>query len=222
MDYNTERKRLLLPEYGRHIQTMVDEVATIKDREERTLAAKAVINVMGNLYPHLRDILDFRHKLWDHLAIMSNFSLDIDTPYPVPARESLEKKPDKMEYCEHKTRMKHYGNIAERMIQKIKTLQTFEQRRDLLVLTAQHMKKSFIAWNNDSVEDERIFSDIRLMYGEGVDIPANLVLPRFKESTQKKQGKNTNTFQNYNQNNAPAYKGKTNGGKRPFYKKPYA
>ena len=85
MEYNTQKKKLLLPEYGRNIQKMVDYLLTIEDREERTRAAKTVIDVMGNLYPHLRDVPDFRHKLWDHLAIMSEFKLDIDTPYPLPS-----------------------------------------------------------------------------------------------------------------------------------------
>ena len=84
MDYNSQRKKLILPEYGRNIQMMVDHLATITDRDERTRAAKTVISVMGNLYPHLRDVPDFRHKLWDHLMIMSNFTLDIDSPYPLP------------------------------------------------------------------------------------------------------------------------------------------
>ncbi|MDR0766442.1 MAG: DUF4290 domain-containing protein [Odoribacteraceae bacterium] len=221
MDYNTQRKRLLLPEYGRHIQNMVDEIATIEDREERNRAAKTVINVMGNLYPHLRDILDFRHKLWDHLAIMSGFNLDIDTPYPVPSRESLAGKPEKIEYGEKTIKLKHYGAMAEKMLQKIDTLESEEQKKDLLILAANHMKKSFQEWNSDSVEDDRIFDDIRAM-NENIEIPDGLVLTRYREPVApKKTGKNQNGFPNHlpNTNRQP---GRTNAGKKPYYKKPYA
>ena len=110
MDYNSQRKKLILPEYGRNIQMMVDHLATITDRDERTRAAKTVISVMGNLYPHLRDVPDFRHKLWDHLMIMSNFTLDIDSPYPLPEKDILEEKPEKLPYNNHRIKYKHYGS----------------------------------------------------------------------------------------------------------------
>ncbi|MDR0544543.1 MAG: DUF4290 domain-containing protein [Odoribacteraceae bacterium] len=219
MDYNTQRKRLPLPEYGRHVQTMVDELMTIEDREERTRAAKTVINVMGNLSPHLRDVLDFRHKLWDHLAVMSGFNLDIDTPYPAPSRESLTRKPDHMGYERQRVKLKHYGGMTEKMIQKMKELPDNEQKKDLLVLAAHHMKKSFLAWNSESVEDERIFSDIRAMYGEHIEIPEGLALPRFKDVPQKK-GNKYQQPNNNPQGNKP--QGKANGGKKPYYKKNYA
>ena len=113
MEYNTQKKKLLLPEYGRNIQKMVDYLLTIEDREERTRAAKTVIDVMGNLYPHLRDVPDFRHKLWDHLAIMSEFKLDIDTPYPLPSLSKLQEKPERLPYSSNHIKYKHYGKLVQ-------------------------------------------------------------------------------------------------------------
>ena len=118
LKYNTQRKKLILPEYGRNIHIMVNYLLTIKDREERTKAAKTVIDVMGNLYPHLRDVPDFRHKLWDHLAIMSDFKLDIDTPYPLPSMENC-RKTDSLSYGTHHIKYRHYGKLVEKLIEEI-------------------------------------------------------------------------------------------------------
>ncbi|KIO42960.1 MULTISPECIES: DUF4290 domain-containing protein [Porphyromonadaceae] len=204
-NYNTQRKKLILPEYGRNIQKMIDHLSTIEDREERTRAAKTVISVMGNLYPHLRDVPDFRHKLWDHLAIMSNFSLDIDTPYPLPSIEKLHEKPEKLEYNNHHIKYKHYGLLTEKLIQKIKETDDPELKRVLTVLTANHMKKSFLTWNKDSVEDEQIYNDINTLYGGNIEMPEGMTLSHSKDLLQKKgkpankpQAKNGNTNGNNN------------------------
>jgi hypothetical protein len=198
---------------------MVDHLATIEDREERTRAAKTVISVMGNLYPHLRDVPDFRHKLWDHLAIMSEFNLDIDTPYPLPSKESLAGRPEKLEYGSHPIQFKHYGLMTEKLIQQVKELEDEELKRILLVLTANHMKKSFLTWNKDSVEDEQIYNDIQTLHGEGIEIPEGLTLTQPKvEVGPKKGGKNPNLFANNNPNTKPQGK---SGGKKNFYKKQY-
>ena len=176
MEYNTQKKKLLLPEYGRNIQKMVDYLLTIEDREERTRAAKTVIDVMGNLYPHLRDVPDFRHKLWDHLAIMSEFKLDIDTPYPLPSLSKLQEKPERLPYSSNHIKYKHYGKLVEKLIDKIKELEDPEQKRALIVLTANHMKKSFLTWNKDSVEDEQIYNDTNTLCGCTVILPAGMTL----------------------------------------------
>ena len=119
MDYNSKRKKLALTEYGRNVQNMVDHLMTIQDRSERNRAAKTVIDVMGNLYPYLRDIAEFNHKLWDHLAIMADFKLDIDYPYEPPSPDILTEKPNKVPYTQNPIRYKHYGLIMEKMIGKI-------------------------------------------------------------------------------------------------------
>ena len=213
-NYNTRRKRLILPEYGRNIQTMVDHLATIQDREERNRAARTIISVMGNLYPHLRDIPDFRHKLWDHLAIMSNFTLDIDSPYPLPSKEKLQEKPKKVPYSNHRIKYRHYGLLTEKLVEKIKEMKNPEQKRALTVLTATHMKKSFLTWNKDSVEDEQIYNDINTLYGGNIEMPEGMELSHAKDLLQKK---NNNNKQGNNKSNNNRQQQKNN--KKNFYKK---
>ena len=208
-NYNTRRKGLILPEYGRNIQTMVDHLATIQDREERNRAARTIISVMGNLYPHLRDIPDFRHKLWDHLAIMSNFTLDIDSPYPLPSKEKLQEKPKKVPYSNHRIKYRHYGLLTEKLVEKIKEMKNPEQKRALTVLTATHMKKSFLTWNKDSVEDEQIYNDINTLYGGDIEMPEGMTLSHSKDLLQKTMNVNSNKKNNNRQQK----------NKKNFYKK---
>ncbi|MFW5831990.1 MAG: DUF4290 domain-containing protein, partial [Prolixibacteraceae bacterium] len=128
MDYNTQRKKLPLPEYGRNIQNMVDHLKTIEDREERNRAAQTVIDVMGNLYTYLRDVAEFKHKLWDHLAIMSNFDLDIDYPYEPPSPEILKEKPNRVPYNQQDLKYRHYGLVTKKMIEAAVDLEENEQQ----------------------------------------------------------------------------------------------
>lgn len=159
-DYNSQRKKLPLPEYGRNIQNMVDYLSTIEDREKRNRSALTVIDVMGNLYPVLRDVAEFKHKLWDHLAIMSDFKLDIDYPYNPPTPDILTEKPNIVPYAQNNIRYKHYGFIMESLIKKTAEMEG-EEREILIELLANHMKKSYIAWNKDAVDDDKIFMDLR-------------------------------------------------------------
>lgn len=160
MDYNSQRKKLPLPEYGRNIQNMVDYLFTIEDKEKRNRSAQTVIDVMGNLYPVLRDVAEFKHKLWDHLAIMSDFKLDIDYPYNPPTPDILTEKPNRVPYSDNNIRYKHYGFIMESLIKKTTELEG-EERDVLIELLANHMKKSYVAWNKDGVDDEKIFQDLK-------------------------------------------------------------
>ncbi len=160
MDYNTQRKKLPLPEYGRNIQNMVDYLFTIEDKEKRNRSAQTVIDVMGNLYPYLRDVAEFKHKLWDHLAIMSDFKLDIDYPYNPPTPDILTEKPNRVPYSDNNIRYKHYGFIMESLIKKTVELEG-EEKEVLTELLANHMKKSYVAWNKDGVDDEKIFKDLK-------------------------------------------------------------
>lgn len=215
-EYNTQRKKLVLPEYGRNVQKMVDHLLTIENRDERSRAAKTVIDVMGNLYPHLRDVPDFRHKLWDHLAIMSDFKLDIDTPYPLPSMEKFQAKPDRLPYNTTRIKYRHYGKLVEKLIEEIRQRQDPGQKKALIVLTANHMKKSFLTWNKDSVEDEQIYNDINTLYGDQLILPEGMTLSNSKELLQKKNKPNTNKPQNNNKNHSKNNRGNNN---RPFYKK---
>ncbi len=160
MKYNTQLKSLALPEYGRNIQNMVDYCVSIQDRVERTRCANTIINIMGNMFPHLRDVNDFKHILWDHLAIMSDFSLDIDYPYEVIKKEDLYIRPEKLPYTQGRITYKHYGKNLERMIRKATEYENGEQREFLIRLLANHMKKSFLTWNKEVVDDRKIFKDL--------------------------------------------------------------
>ena len=160
MEYNTQQRKLPLPEYGRSIQNMVDHAVTIEDRAERQRCANTIINIMGNMFPHLRDVPDFKHKLWDHLAIMSDFRLDIDYPYEIIQRDNLFTKPDSIAYPRNGIRYRHYGRTLETLVKKAVEYPEGEERRQLIGLIANHMKKSFISWNKETVDDRKIFDDL--------------------------------------------------------------
>lgn len=160
LEYNTERVHLIIPEYGRHIQKMVDQATAIEDREERNKTAKAIIAVMGNLQPHLRDVPDFQHKLWDQLFIISDFKLDVDSPYPVPSREELAARPEPLGYPQNFPKYRFYGNNIKRMIDVAKGWEKGEMRDGLEFTIANHMKKCFLNWNKDTVEDDVIFDHL--------------------------------------------------------------
>ncbi|MFW5872446.1 MAG: DUF4290 domain-containing protein [bacterium] len=160
MDYNTSQKKLVLPEYGRNIQKMVDHALSIEDRNERNRAAKTIISIMGNLNPHLRDISDFKHKLWDHLAIISDFRLDIDSPYELIDKNLLQEKPNKVDYNVNRIRYRHYGHTIEKLIHKAVDMQDEEEKTILLEIIANHMKKSYLTWNRETVDDNTIYDNI--------------------------------------------------------------
>ena len=160
MKYNTEGKRLALPEYGRNIQNMVDYCVTIKDREERKRCADTIITIMGNMFPHLRDVNDFKHILWDHLAIMSDFKLDIDYPYEIVKKEDLYTRPPRIPYNNNRIRYRHYGKTLELLIRKATGFKPGAEKDQLVRLLANQMKKSFLTWNKETVDDRKIFKDL--------------------------------------------------------------
>ena len=190
-DYNTTRKKLTLPEYGRHIQKMVDYAKTIEDSDERNKAAKTIISIMGNLNPHLRDISDFKHKLWDHLALMSDFDLDIESPYEVPARETLTSKPKQVPYVTGDIKYRHYGRIIHLMIDAAIEMEDGEEKDRLIKLIANHMKKSYLTWNRSQVTDEIIFHDIHQLSGGKIVIREDLKLTETKDILSKNKKKRT-------------------------------
>ncbi|MDD3861136.1 MAG: DUF4290 domain-containing protein, partial [Bacteroidales bacterium] len=174
MDYNTQRLQLKLPEYGRTIQKMVDYCCTIEDKVERTKAANAVIAIMGNMNPHLRDVVDFKHKLWDHLAIMSDFKLDIEWPYPLPDLELINKKPEKLPYSDGKFKFRHYGKFIEEVLRKINDIEEPEKKNALIELMANHMKRSYMVWKKESISDKIIFKELSIIVKNSIDIPENM------------------------------------------------
>lgn len=165
MDYNSQRKQLVLPEYGRHIHKMVEYATTIEDRDERLKCAYSIISVMGNLFPHLRDVSDFKHKLWDHLALMSDFKLDIDYPYDVTKINQFSTTPDKVPYNDYLMTYRHYGRLVEQMIKKASDMEEGELKDHLVTLIVGQMKKSLFNWNKDNATDERVMEDIKRLSG---------------------------------------------------------
>lgn len=160
LEYNTERVHLIIPEYGRHIQKMVNDATAMEDAEERNKTANAIIAVMGNLQPHLRDVPDFQHKLWDQLFIMSDFELDVESPYGKPSREELAERPQPLEYPQNHPKYRFYGNNIKRMIDVAVSWDEGDMREGLAVTIANHMKKCFLNWNKDTVDDEVIFGHL--------------------------------------------------------------
>ena len=165
MQYNTQQKRMPLPEYGRSIQNMVNHALTIEDRAERQRCANTIINIMGGMFPHLRDVPDFKHKLWDHLAIMSDFKLDIDYPFEIIPKNDLDAKPDSVSYPCTKIRYRHYGRTLEMLIQKACEFPEGDEKQNLVALICNHMKKDYITWNKDTVDDRKIADDLYELSG---------------------------------------------------------
>lgn len=169
-NYNNTRRKLYLPEYGRHIHQMVDKLMAIENREERNRQARAVIAVMGNLQPLLRDTADFTHKLWDHLFIMSDFQLDVDSPYPRPTRDDLMISPAPMHYTQERIEFKHYGKYVARMINRLSDEQNIEAKNFAVGLVARHMRAKSFEYNQEHPNNEVIIKDIRRMSNGEIEI----------------------------------------------------
>jgi hypothetical protein len=213
MEYNTTRGRLILPEYGRNVQNMIAHAMQITDRTERNRAAQAIIEVMGQLNPHLRDVDDFRHKLWTHLFVMSDFELDVDSPYEIPKQEVLNEKPQIMDYPKSTIRYGHYGHYTQSILETAKNVTDAKEKEYLKSTMANFMKKQFLAHNNDAVENNVIAQQLKeLSKGELIlENPDELV--------------NTNTIlrsmglgQNQAKRNKSNFKQKNQ--KKKFIKKP--
>lgn len=199
---------MALPEYGRSVQNMVDHALTIEDRAERQRCANTIVNIMGGMFPHLREVPDFKHKLWDHLAIMSDFKLDIDYPYEIVRPDYLNVKPDRIPYSSGKIRYRHYGRAIEQLIQKAVEMPEGEERDQLIALIASHMKKDYITWNKDTVEDQKIYDDIYEMSGGairlsdenfhlGITAPQQHQQPQRQFQQQRKRYSNNNQKRKY-------------------------
>ena len=160
LEYNAERSHLIIPEYGRHLQKLIDLAVVIEDDVERNKAAKYIIQVMGSLNPHLRDVPDFQHKLWDQIFIMSNFKLVADSPYPIPTRDVINLKPERLAYPQKNPKYRFYGNNIKYMIEVANKWEEGEMKSALVKVIANHMKKSYLSWNKDTVTDAVIFEHL--------------------------------------------------------------
>ena len=160
LEYNSERPLMIIPEYGRHIQKLVDHCLALETKEERDKMAKAIVDVMGNLQPHLRDVPDFKHKLWDQLYIMADFKLDVESPYPQPSKEELQEKPEGLPYPKSASRYRYYGNNIQTMIDIALSWEDGDKKEALVFTIANHMKKCYLNWNKDTVDDAVIFKHL--------------------------------------------------------------
>ena len=170
LEYNTEREELIIPEYGRHIQKMINYASSRESKEERNKLANSIISVMGNLQPHLRDVPDFQHKLWDQLFIMSDFKLDADSPFEKPSKEVLNAKPEPLSYPQSFPKYRFYGNNIKIMIDEAVKWDAGEMKEALVLTIANHMKKCFLNWNKDSVKDQVIFDHLYELSDSKIDI----------------------------------------------------
>lgn len=213
LEYNSERTHLIIPEYGRHVQKLIDEVSKIEDRERRNKGAKYIISVLGTLNPHLRDVPDFQHKLWDQLFIMSDFKIDVDSPYPIPTKEVITLKPDRLPYPQNFPKYRFYGNNIKYMIDVACKWEDSELKNALIIVIANHMKKSYLSWNKETVTDEVIFQHLYelsngqlnlLKTDEELSTSQNLM------KVNKKQSNKTQFFSKNNQNQGQRNNSNTN------------
>lgn len=172
LEYNAERPHLIIPEYGRHLQKLIEQAVAIENRDERNKAARYIISVMGSLNPHLRDVPDFQHKLWDQIFIMSDFKLDVDSPYPIPSKKMLEQKPETLAYPQNFPKYRFYGNNIKYMIDVANKWEDGEMKNALIIVIANHMKKSYLSWNKDTVKDDVIFEHLYELSGGKINLQA--------------------------------------------------
>jgi len=207
-DYNTSREKLILAEYGRNVQNMVEYIIALPTKEERNRYAQVVIDMMGFLNPHLRDVPDFKHKLWDHLQIISKFRIDVDSPYPTPTTEEINFKPEVLGYPQKRIKFKHYGHTVEMMIKKAKEITEPEKREHMVNSIANFMKMAYVVWNKDHVADDQILSDLSVLSNGELDV-TNVVL-------QKVELKPANTSNSTSNNGGRSQKagGRSNGGRQ--------
>ena len=160
LDYNTHREQLILPEYGREVQKMVDHAVTLPTKEQRQRCANTIIGIMERMFPQNRENMDYKQKLWDHLAIMSGFKLDIDYPVDISEAAHISRKPQPMDYPKQKNPVKHYGGMLFKLFEQLKDMPKGRQRDELARLTANQMKRNLMQWSHGSSDDEKIASDI--------------------------------------------------------------
>jgi hypothetical protein len=213
-DYNTQRKRMALPEYGRNVQKMIEHIKTIKDPEERNRAARTIIQIMGNLNPNLRDVADFKHKLWDHLMIISNFDLEIDSPYPAPDILKLVEKPNQVPYHTGEIRYMHYGRIVELLIESASVMEEGEEKEYLTSLILNQMKKDYLTWNKGLVTDEIIIRDMITMSGGKLQMTENVKILEARDLVSQQRNKPQSKYTGRQQDKYQGRSGKQMGKKK--------
>ena len=213
MDYNTTRHKLILSEYGRNVQSMVEYVLSVEDREKRSRLAKAIISVMGQVNPAVKESGDYKQKLWDQLHIIADFKLDVDSPYPMPSPDVLAFSTEKLSYRDKNFRYGHYGKNIEKIIQKASLLDDGPDKEMYVEMIANHLKKTYLTWNRDSVSDELIYEHLDLLSNGLLKLSddaklhnTNDILARNikKKKFQRPKDNNTNPRRNINKKGKPS------------------
>lgn len=205
MDYNTQRGQIQLKEYGRHIQKLVEHAITIEDNKKRQGVAEEIINIMASLNPHLKNVDDFNHLLWDHLFIMSDFKLEVTSPFPIPERETVFAKPDNFAYPKKNTKFKHYGKNIQTMINKAVEMEDGEIKHGFTKCIANYMKIVHNNWNSETVTDETIINDLEIISNDQLSLSDEVTLKNVQSSKKKfnnnnRNGRNNNKNKNYRNN----------------------
>ncbi|NJB83029.1 DUF4290 domain-containing protein [Wenyingzhuangia aestuarii] len=209
LEYNSERSTLIIPEYGRHVQKLINHCVALEDDQEREKMAHAIIDVMGNLQPHLRDVPDFKHKLWDQMFIMSKFQLQVESPYEKITVEEVNAKPERLSYPKSASKYKFYGNNIQTMIDVALSWEEGELRDALILNIANHMKKCYLNWNKDTVDDRVIFNHLAELSKSAIDLrnsdvelsQSSTLLRKSNSGRMNNQHQKNNSNNNRNNNN---------------------
>ncbi|MCD8528770.1 MAG: DUF4290 domain-containing protein [Chitinophagales bacterium] len=194
MQYNTQRGHLFLKEYGRHIQHLVEYAVSINDKNKRQQVVEEIIQIMGNLNPQLKNVDDFKHLLWDHLHIMSDFKLDVDSPYPIPTKETVYAKPDKFDYPTKIKKNRHYGKNVMSMIEKAIAMKDEEKKEGYSTCIANYMKMVHNNWNSETVTDETILNDLLLLSGHALTLDKDDVTLNKVKNTKRTHNNNNKNY----------------------------
>ena len=208
MDYNTQREKLILPEYGRNVQKMIEQVKAIEDKEKRSEQMRAVVQVMGILNPQIRELNDYKHTLWDHAQVIGSFDLDIDAPYPAPTPQQFEERPDIIKLPNTPVKAACYGRNIENMIALIAEREDDDLKKEMIRTLALYMRQQYLIWNKDNVAEETIFADIERLSDGKLKVPedihlgaisqnANFARPGISVGTQNGGGYNNKKNRNW-------------------------
>lgn len=219
MSYNTARGKLIMREYGRHVQEMVEYVAKIEDPKKRNEQIQMIIELMGTINPHLRNVDDFRHKLYDHIYIMADYDIDIESPYPKPEREVIERKPDPLPYPGQKLSFKHYGRNIERMMEKAKTFENEEKQQLYLQYLANYMKLVHNNWNKENVSDEVIREDLKILSKGELELAPDADIQQYRTNTRNHRDNDRNRHAKGKNFRGQKHGGRGNNQNRNFKRK---
>jgi hypothetical protein len=211
MEYNTARSIMGMREYGRHVQRMVDHLMTIEDKAKRQEQAQVVIELMGFLNPSLKNIEDYKHKLWDHLFFMSNFQLDVESPYPIPTKETYKQKPDPLPYPKRKIKYAHLGKNLELVIDKAMAETDEEKKAGFANSIAHYMKLAYSNWHKELVQDDAIRSELNSITGGGLEFSNTPYIKHRNQNFSDDYRPAGGRWQNNNRNN----RGGQGGGRGP-------